>query len=234
MYEDVFNRTLSKKLTNAKKREAKLDAELLAIKKRALELDDARQDMALSVKDIMASLAKVFPLDLKDPNFKDTPNRVARAWIEMFSGLGVKDKDVLGTFFPSGKYNQIILLKDIEYVSMCSHHFMPFTGMAHVGYIPNTSKNNVCGLSKLARLVDKYAIQPQLQERMCQQIMQALKKHIKPSGAMVILEGKHSCLGCRGIKKSRSKMITSAVDGDFHEPGTKQEFLKLVGLDSAD
>lgn len=232
-YENTYNHDLAKGLCKAANPEAYLDEELAQIKQRALALNAAREKMAKGYRQVLEGLADAFPvMDLDDPNFHDSPNRMARALMELSSGLGVKDADVFSTSFPAGDYDEVIILRDIPFVSMCSHHFFPFIGSAHVGYLPDTSrgsKSKVVGLSKLARIVDVHAQRPQLQERMCVDIKNAIADELAPAGAMVVVEAKHGCLSCRGAKKEGATMFTSAVHGRFRDDTKlKEEFLALI------
>jgi GTP cyclohydrolase I len=144
----------------------------------------------------------------------------------------MSEKEIFDTTFPAENYNEVIILRDIDFNSLCSHHFFPFVGKAHVGYLPNTheaSESKVVGLSKLAHIVDAHSARPQLQERMCQGIMNAIKSELRPAGVMVVVEGVHGCLTCRSAKKSNALMITSALDGRFKDdPKLRAEFLSLI------
>lgn len=233
-YEDIFNTDLAKKLIYVEDPQSFLDDEFGRIKERMVRLNQSRQEMADGFKKVLVGLNQAFPdLDLHDPNLDGTPDRMARALIEVCSGLGVTDKEVFSKSFPSGNYNEMVMLKDIEYTSLCSHHFFPFTGHAHIGYLPSgrNDDSRVVGVSKLARIVDVYAKRPQLQERLCMQIMNAIKEEIKPDGVMVVVEGKHGCVGCRGVKKLQAKMVTSALDGMFKSSHKlRSEFLSLLDV----
>jgi GTP cyclohydrolase I len=232
-YETSFNKDLARKLASAKDVEKVLDQELSNYKKRALELNQARSVMAEGYDKVLKGLQMAFPgLDLQDKNLIGSPNRMARALLEVCSGLGVSQKEIFSTTFPAENYNEVIILKDIDYTSLCSHHFFPFIGKAHVGYLPDTTKgqdSRVVGLSKLAHIVDLHAQRPQLQERMCYGIMNSIKEELKPAGVMVVIEGSHGCLTCRGAKKANASMMTSALDGQFREdPKLRAEFLSLI------
>ncbi len=156
----------------------------------------------------------------------DTPRRVARAYAEMFQGLRQTPEDVLATTFDVG-HDEFVLVKDIEVSSCCEHHLVPFTGVAHVGYIP-AADGTITGLSKLARLVDVFAKRPQVQERLTTQIADALIHHLQPRGAIVVLECEHLCMTMRGVRKPGSKTITSAVRGALLEPATRSEAMSLI------
>ncbi|HXH30690.1 MAG TPA: GTP cyclohydrolase I [Bacteriovoracaceae bacterium] len=232
-FEYSFNKDLARKLTKEANPEKFLDDELALMKKRALELNAARMKMAEGYEKVLEGLKLAFPaIDLDDKNLLGTPNRMARSLLEICSGLGTDEKEIFSTTFPAENYNEVIILKDIDYTSLCSHHFFPFTGKAHVGYLPDTSKNEdsrVVGLSKLAHIVDCHAQRPQLQERMCFNIMNSIKSELRPAGVMVVIEGSHGCLTCRSAKKAHAKMMTSALDGKFKEdPKLRAEFFSLI------
>lgn len=232
-FETSFNKDLARKLASAKDPEALLDKELVLYKKRALELNAAREMMSEGYDKVLKGLKLAFPnLDLDDKNLVGSPNRMARALLEICAGLGTDQKEIFSTTFPAENYNEVIILKDIDYTSLCSHHFFPFIGKAHVGYLPDTSKgeqSRVVGLSKLAHIVDMHAQRPQLQERMCYGIMNSIKEELKPAGVMVVIEGSHGCLTCRGAKKANASMMTSALDGKFKEDSKlRAEFFSLL------
>ena len=165
----------------------------------------------------------------EDPDregLRDTPGRVARAAVELFAGLDADPADLLATTFDI-QHEELVLVKDIEVVSMCEHHLLPFTGVAHVAYIP-AKNGHVTGLSKLARLVDVYARRPQVQERLTTQIADALVTHLRAQGVMVVVEADHQCMTMRGVRKPGSKTVTSAVRGVMHAPATRAETMSLI------
>ena len=140
-----------------------------------------------------------------------TPARVARAYAELFAGLRVDPAQVLTTTFEAN-HEELVLVRDIDVMSLCEHHLLPFRGVAHIGYIPGEN-GRITGLSKLARLVEVYARRPQVQERLTAQIADLLMKQLEPRGVLVVLECEHMCMAMRGIQKAGSKTITSAVRG---------------------
>lgn len=234
-FETTFNKDLARSMARSKDPVQFLDTELGKIKQRALQLNAARAMMAEGYEKVLQGLKLAFPqIDLNDKNLIGSPNRMARSLIEICSGLGTDQKEIFSTTFPAENYNEVIILKDIDYTSLCSHHFFPFKGVAHVGYLPDTTKGNesrVVGLSKLAHIVDCHAQRPQLQERMCYGIMESIKEELKPAGVMVVVEGSHGCLTCRSAKKANASMITSALDGKFREDNKlRGEFLSLIGM----
>ena len=159
---------------------------------------------------------------------KDTPNRVVKSWAKLFGGYLQKPEDVLTMFEEDDviPHDQIILLKDIEFYSTCEHHLLPFVGKAHVAYIP---RDKVVGISKLARIVEIYARRLQVQERIGNQVTQALMDNLHSKAAACIIESKHFCMTCRGVEKQNSVMVTSSLRGTFLEDGrTRQELMTLI------
>ena len=155
----------------------------------------------------------------------DTPRRVAKMYAEMFSGLKKDPARHLRVTFPE-EYNELVLVRDISFTSMCEHHLLPFSGTAHVGYIP---KGRVTGLSKLARVVDEVAHRPQVQERMTQTIADLIESELETSGVAVMLQAEHSCMSIRGVKKHGSSTITSAMRGVFKTSlASRSEVLSLM------
>ena len=156
---------------------------------------------------------------------EDTPRRIADMYADIFSGLDMDPKDALVVGFDEG-HHEMVILKDIPFYSMCEHHFLPFFGLAHVGYIP---KGRIVGASKVARAVDILAKRPQLQERLTTQIAEAMVEALKPNGVAVVIEAEHMCMTMRGVRKPRSKIVTSAMRGIFREnPATRAEFMSLL------
>lgn len=154
-----------------------------------------------------------------------TPNRVARAYAEVLAGLNEDPRRHLKTVFHE-RYDEVVLLRDIEFHSLCEHHLLPFTGKAHVAYLPD---GRVVGLSKLARLVEGYARRPQVQERLTTQIADALMEELNPLGAACVIEAAHTCMTIRGVKKPGSTMVTSALRGIFKEnSASRSEILSLM------
>lgn len=153
-----------------------------------------------------------------------TPERMIKSWDKLFGGYNKNPKDLLTTF-SEDVYDEMVILKDIEFYSTCEHHFLPFFGKIHIGYIPN---GRVIGISKLARLVEVFARRLQIQERLVTQIADSIKKHLDPLGVMVIAEAQHLCMISRGIEKQNSIMVTSAIRGNFERIEVRDEFLKLI------
>jgi GTP cyclohydrolase I len=183
---------------------------------------DARRIEA-AVRDILVAIGE----DPDRPGLQDTPARVARAYAEIFAGLGQDPAEVLATTFDES-HDELVLVKDIPMYSTCEHHLVPFHGVAHVGYIPGHD-GRVTGLSKLARLVEVYARRPQVQERMTRQIADSLYEVLKPRGVIVVIEAEHLCMAMRGIRKPGSTTMTSAVRGAFREnAATRSEAMGLI------
>ncbi len=164
----------------------------------------------------------------EDPDragLEDTPRRVARMYREMFQGLHVDPARHLRVIFPES-YDEMVLVRDISFNSMCEHHLLPFSGVAHVAYLPN---GHVTGLSKLARLVDEVARRPQVQERMTQTIADLMQDELKTRGVAVVVKAEHSCMSIRGIRKPGSLTVTSALRGVFKtDPASRAEVLALM------
>jgi GTP cyclohydrolase I len=167
--------------------------------------DQARAEAA--VRELLAAIGE----DPEREGLRETPARVARAYAEVTSGLRMTAEDVLTTTFDIG-HEEMVLVRDIELWSMCEHHLVPFTGVAHVGYIPAES-GKITGISKLARLVDVYAKRPQVQERLTTQVADALMRILEARGVIVVIEAEHLCMTMRGVKKAGARTITSAVRG---------------------
>jgi GTP cyclohydrolase I len=164
----------------------------------------------------------------EDPDregLEKTPSRVARSFAELMAGLHENPRRHLRTVFTE-RYDEVVLLRDIEFHSLCEHHLLPFTGRAHVAYLPS---GKVVGLSKLARLVEGYARRPQVQERLTTQIADALMEELSPAGAACVIQATHTCMTIRGAKKHGSTMVTSALRGVFKESiSSRQELLSLI------
>ena len=156
----------------------------------------------------------------------ETPRRVAKMYAEMFEGLKLDPARHLKVTFDEA-YDEMVLVRDITFTSMCEHHLLPFSGVAHVAYLP---QGKVTGLSKIARVVEEVARRPQVQERMTQTIADLVSTHLKTSGVGVVDSAEHSCMSIRGVKKPGSLTVTSSLRGDFRDdPATRAEFMSLIG-----
>ena len=184
------------------------------------EFDHARAERA--VRELLFAVGE----DPDREGLRETPARVARAYKELLGGMRLDAEDVLTTTFDIA-HEEMILVKDIELWSMCEHHLVPFTGVAHIGYIPG-EHGRITGLSKLARLVDVYAKRPQVQERLTTQVADSLMRILEARGAIVVIEAEHLCMTMRGVKKPGSKTVTSAVRGSMHNAATRSEAMSLI------
>lgn len=190
----------------------------------AFELSDDEKIRLIS--EHFSKIMHILGLDLNDDSLQDTPARVAKMYVkEYFSGLDPKNKPYLTLFKNKYNYKQMVIEKDISFYSNCEHHFVPFMGKAHIGYISN---GEVVGLSKLNRIVDYFAKRPQVQERMTIQIANELKDSLKTEDIAVVLEAKHLCVSSRGIKDDTSITTTSALFGKFLDMDTRSEFIRLI------
>ena len=167
----------------------------------------------------------------EDPDregLQDTPGRVARMCEELYAGLSSDPEEHMSAVFTE-QYSEIVLVRDIDFHSMCEHHLLPFVGKAHVAYVPGES-GKITGLSKLARLVEAYARRLQVQERLTGQVADKLMEVLEPRGALVVVEAEHQCMSMRGIQKPGALTITSAVRGLFLSEATRAEALQLIGI----
>ena len=178
--------------------------------------------IASAVREILIAIGE----DPDRDGLLGTPERVARAYAEMFAGLEQDPAEHLGVTFDI-EHEEMVLVKDIELWSTCEHHLLPFHGVAHVAYIPSRD-GKITGLSKLARLVDVYARRPQVQERLTGQVADALVQHLNPQGVMVVVEAEHQCMTMRGVRKPGSKTVTSAVRGILANSATRAEAMSLI------
>ncbi|MEV1007777.1 GTP cyclohydrolase I FolE [Streptomyces sp. NPDC049881] len=184
------------------------------------EFDEKRAENA--VRELLLAVGE----DPDREGLRDTPARVARAYREIFAGLWQRPEDVLTTTFDLG-HDEMVLVKDIEVMSSCEHHLVPFVGQAHIGYIPSAN-GKITGLSKLARLVDVFARRPQVQERLTTQIADSLMRILEPRGVIVVVECEHMCMTMRGVRKPGAKTTTSAVRGQLRDPATRAEAMSLI------
>ncbi|MEO0139878.1 MAG: GTP cyclohydrolase I FolE [candidate division WOR-3 bacterium] len=165
--------------------------------------------------------------DPERDGLKNTPKRIARMFEEIFAGYNQNLEEILNGAIFEANYDEMVIVKDIDFYSMCEHHMLPFFGVAHVAYMPN---EKVIGLSKIPRIVDMFAKRLQIQEKMTVEIAEAINSLINPLGVAVVIEAVHMCSVMRGVKKPRSKMITSAMLGVFKEDiRTREEFLHNIG-----
>jgi len=178
--------------------------------------------IAQAVREILLALGE----DPARPGLAETPQRVARMYEEFFAGLHDDPKRHVGNVFTE-QYDEIVMLRDIPFYSICEHHLLPFIGKAHVAYLP---RGKVLGVSKLARIVSSFAHRPQIQERLTTQIAQFLMDQINARGAAVVIEATHTCMTIRGVKKPGSVMVTSAMLGIFRSDArSRAEVMVLIG-----
>jgi GTP cyclohydrolase I len=171
-----------------------------------------------AVRDLLAALGR----DVTDPGLRDTPRRVAAAYAELLT----PEPFSLTTFPNEEGYDELVVVRDIPFHSLCMHHLLPFHGVAHVAYLPG---ERIVGLSKLARVVELFARDLQLQERLTMQVSSFLEKHLQPKGVGVVIEAEHLCMSLRGVQKTGARTTTSALLGLLRDdPRTRQEFLSLV------
>ena len=178
-------------------------------------------ELASHYKQILTLLGE----DTEREGLVKTPMRVAKAMQVLTRGYEMNAHKVLTDALFKEDYSQMVIVKDIDFFSLCEHHMLPFYGKAHVAYIPN---GYITGLSKIARVVDIYAHRLQVQERMTQQIKDCIQETLKPLGVMVVIEAKHMCMQMRGIEKQNSITTTSDFSGAFNQAKTRQEFMNLI------
>lgn len=178
-----------------------------------------------AIEHAVRTILRAIGEDPDRPGLTDTPRRVARMYKEMFSGLKTDPGRHLRVTFPE-TYDEVVLVRDISFTSMCEHHLLPFSGVAHVAYIPN---GRVTGLSKLARVVEEFASRPQVQERMTEQIADLMERELETKGVAVVIKAEHSCMAIRGVRKAGTQTVTSALRGLFKtNPSSRAEVMSLI------
>lgn len=185
------------------------------------EYREGLADLALHYRKILELLGE----DPERDGLLKTPMRVAKAMQVLTRGYEQDPHKVLTDALFEEKYNQMVIVKDIDFFSMCEHHMLPFYGKAHVAYIPN---GYITGLSKIARVVDIYSHRLQVQERMTQQIKDCIQETLHPLGVMVVVEARHMCMQMRGVEKQNSITTTSDFSGAFNQAKTREEFMNLI------
>jgi GTP cyclohydrolase I len=186
--------------------------------------------MAVDTERIAKAVREILDAVGEDPQrdgLLDTPKRVAAMYAELFTGLSEEPSSHLGTTFDAS-HDEMVMVRDIPFTSLCEHHLVPFIGKAHVAYIPAES-GRITGLSKLARLVEGYARRLQVQERMTTQIADAIDDELSPRGVLVVVEAEHMCMSMRGVKKPGTSTVTSSVRGLFRtDPATRAEAMQFI------
>lgn len=187
----------------------------------------ARSDVDIDlVEDTILQLLKAIGEDPEREGLKNTPNRVSRMYVELLCGYSADPNQIINGALFDINYDEMVLVRDIEFYSLCEHHLIPFVGRAHIAYIPD---GKVIGLSKIPRIVDMYAQRLQVQERMTRQIADFLQETLRPQGVAVVVEAMHLCSMMRGVKKHDARMTTSAMHGAFRANlATRQEFLDNI------
>ncbi len=185
-------------------------------------VDGVDEDLiASAIHDILEAIGE----DPTRPGLSRTPRRIARMYRELFAGVNFDPRQILRESVDES-HDEMVIVRDIPFYSLCEHHLLPFYGIAHVGYVPN---GHVVGISKLARVIEAFARRPQLQERLTTQIAECIEECLRPQGVAVVLEAEHLCMTMRGVKKPGSRVVTSAVRGSFRKHSvTRAEFLSLV------
>jgi GTP cyclohydrolase IA len=190
--------------------------------------DQSNDDFRVDHKRIAAAVREILMAIGEDPDregLKKTPDRVARMYAELTAGLHADPAEHLRTFFTEN-YDELVVLRDVAFHSVCEHHLLPFEGSVHIAYLPD---GKVVGISKLARVVDAFAHRPQVQERLTVQIADLLMEKLNAKGVAVVIEATHGCMTCRGVKKPGSIMVTSAVRGECCTNGkTRAEVMSLL------
>jgi len=189
---------------------------------RPADRDADREAIIATIHTLIGQLG----LDADSEGLAETPRRITDMYLELFEGMRLDASEQLAVQFDEA-HDEMVILKDIPFYSMCEHHFLPFHGTAHVGYLPD---GKIVGLSKIARAVEIFARRPQVQERLTSQIANAIEDALGAKGVGVVIEAEHLCMTARGVRKPGALMVTSAMRGRFRETeNTRQEFLRLIG-----
>ena len=188
-------------------------------------LEEQREVDLVAIEGAVRTILKAVGEDPDRPGLLDTPRRVAKMYQEMFAGLKLDPARHLHVTFPES-YDEVVLVRDITFTSMCEHHLLPFHGVAHVAYLPN---GRVTGLSKLARVVEEVARRPQVQERMTETVANLVEDELQSAGVAVVIEAEHSCMSIRGVRKPGSMTVTSALRGVFKsDASSRAEVMSLI------
>jgi GTP cyclohydrolase I len=187
---------------------------------------EGEPDSNPQIREVTRTLLREIGEDPERVGLRRTPHRVSKAWEYLTNGYTANITKILNGAIFEEKYDEMVVVKDIDFFSMCEHHLLPFYGKAHVAYIPN---GKIVGLSKLPRIVEVYARRLQTQERMTRQIADTIQEYLNPLGVAVVCEGRHMCMMMRGVEKQNSMTTTSAMLGEFSEGQTRSEFMTLIG-----
>jgi GTP cyclohydrolase IA len=182
-------------------------------------------DKTIKIAEHYSEIIKLLGEDVDREGLLKTPERVAKAMQFLMQGYDQKPEEIIQSAMFTENYRQMVIVKDIDFYSMCEHHMLPFFGKAHVAYIPN---HKITGLSKIARIVEVFARRMQVQERMTTQIKECIQKTLNPMGVMVIIEAQHLCMQMRGVQKQHSITTTSDFTGVFEQAKTREEFINLI------
>lgn len=208
--------------------ESEIDYQCIHVKPTSSAVESPAVKPEVDLKAINGAVRTILKAVGEDPDrdgLLDTPRRVAKMYAEMFSGLHLDPGRHLDVTFEES-YDEIVLVRDIEFTSMCEHHLLPFRGVAHVAYIPN---GRVTGLSKLARVVEEVSRRPQVQERMTQTVANLIEDRLQSSAVAVIVKAEHSCMSIRGVRKHGSATVTSSMRGSFrNDPASRAELMSLI------
>jgi len=188
-------------------------------------VEDEAQIQSAQIASHFADIMRVLGLDLNDPHLIGTPERVGRMYLEIFRGLKDQEEPAITSFPNREGYSNMVIVKDIDFFSVCSHHMIPFFGKAHVAYIPG---EKIVGLSKIARIVEFYARRPQLQERRTEEVVEFIEARLAPKGSIVVMEARHLCMEMRGVEKPGAMTTTSALRGCFEDQRVREEFFDLL------
>jgi len=188
-------------------------------------LNDLNEEVTQKLSENYTKIIDILGEDVQREGLLKTPRRVAKAMQFLMSGYKQNPEEVLASAMFHEDYRQMVIVKDIEFFSLCEHHLLPFFGKAHVAYIPN---GTITGLSKIARVVDIFAHRLQLQERLTMQIKECIQNTLNPMGVMVVIEAQHLCMQMRGVQKQHSVTTTSDFTGVFKSAKTREEFINLI------
>ncbi|MHA2620239.1 MAG: GTP cyclohydrolase I FolE [bacterium JZ-2024 1] len=194
--------------------------------------EDARQRLLEPFEPLAEQMIRILGDDPRREGLRKTPQRMARLWAELSEGYRLNPEEIVNNaVFEADHYSEVILVRDIEYFSLCEHHLLPFFGKAHIGYIP---RRKIIGLSKIPRLVEFFSRRLQVQERLTQQVAEFLHATLDPCGVGVVIEGYHLCVAMRGAKKVNPRMVTSTMLGVFREdPRSRLELMTLISKPSS-